>query len=126
MENTPTLMQSERMNAPWNDEGNKPLDVEVTVSLTISKTLKVPVDDYIKCPMEKDDDGVLQQDIDFSECDFYNAVKSNKVLPVNLAKSIKKYFDYLNKKGIKTPESYNQILNDCSGWEVDDFEVIPE
>lgn len=39
MDNTPTLMQSEEHNAPWNAETK-----EVTVSVTISQTFKVDKD----------------------------------------------------------------------------------
>lgn len=39
MNNTPTLMQSEEHNAPWNAETK-----EVTVSVTISKTLEIDKD----------------------------------------------------------------------------------
>lgn len=33
--NTPTLMQSEELNAPWNEE--PPREVEAVVSITLSK-----------------------------------------------------------------------------------------
>lgn len=39
MDNTPTLMQSEEHSAPWNAETK-----EVTVSVTISKTLEIDKD----------------------------------------------------------------------------------
>lgn len=39
MDNTPTLMQSEEHNAPWNAETK-----EITVSVTISKTLDIDKD----------------------------------------------------------------------------------
>ena len=39
MNNTPTLMQSEEHDAPWNAETK-----EVTVSVTISKTFEVDKD----------------------------------------------------------------------------------
>ena len=32
--------------APWNEKSNKPKKVEVTVSITLSKTVEVVVDDY--------------------------------------------------------------------------------
>ena len=32
--------------APWNEKSNKPKKVEVTVSITLSKTVEVEVDDY--------------------------------------------------------------------------------
>ena len=39
MDNTPTLMQSEEHNAPWNAKTK-----EVTISVTISKTLDIDKD----------------------------------------------------------------------------------
>lgn len=39
MDNTPTLMQSEEHSAPWNAETK-----EVTISVTISKTLEIDKD----------------------------------------------------------------------------------
>ncbi len=39
MDNTPTLMQSEEYNAPWNAKTK-----EVTISVTISKTLEIDKD----------------------------------------------------------------------------------
>lgn len=39
MDNTPTLMQSEEHNAPWNAETK-----EITISVTISKTLDIDKD----------------------------------------------------------------------------------
>jgi len=42
LQNTPTLMQSEEANAPWNEE--PPREIEATVSITLSKpvTLIMP------------------------------------------------------------------------------------
>lgn len=40
--NTPTLMDSEERNAPWNQP--EPQELEVTVSITLSKTVKIKVD----------------------------------------------------------------------------------
>ena len=58
--------------APWNEIELPPKEVEVTVSVTISKTIKVPVRDYII-----DEEG----NIDFSECDLKKAVEENVRLP---------------------------------------------
>ena len=41
--------------APWNEKSNKPKKVEVTVSITLSKTVEVEVDDY--SIEETDEDG---------------------------------------------------------------------
>lgn len=52
--------------APYNEVEQPPKDIEVTISLTISKTIKVSVEDYTF-----DEEG----NIDFSECDLKEAVK---------------------------------------------------
>ena len=58
--------------APWNEVELPPKEVEVTVSVTISKTMKVPVRDYTI-----DEEG----NIDFSDCDLKKAVEENVRLP---------------------------------------------
>lgn len=73
--------------APWNEVELPPKDVEVTISAIVSKTIKVPVRDYII-----DEEG----NIDFSECDLKKAVEENIRLP------------------------------NINGWDLDNFEVIPE
>ena len=65
--NYPPMSQSEYDRAPWNEVELPPKDVEVTVSITLSKTMKVPVTDYII-----DDEG-----IDFSKCDLNKAVEDS-------------------------------------------------
>ena len=73
--------------APWNEVELPPKEVEVTISAIVSKTMKVPVRDYII-----DEEG----NIDFSECDLKKAVEENIRLP------------------------------NINGWDLDNFEVIPE
>ena len=73
--------------APWNEVELPPKDVEVTISAIVSKTIKVPVRDYII-----DEEG----NVDFSECDLKKAVEENIRLP------------------------------NINGWDLDNFEVIPE
>ena len=58
--------------APWNEVELPPKDVEVTISAIVSKTIKVPVRDYII-----DEEG----NIDVSECDLKKAVEENIRLP---------------------------------------------
>ena len=58
--------------APWNEVEQPPKDIEVTISVTVSKTMKVPVRDYTI-----DEEG----NIDFSECDLKKAVEENIRLP---------------------------------------------
>ena len=58
--------------APWNEVELPPKEVEVTISAIVSKTIKVPVRDYII-----DEEG----NIDFSDCDLKKAVEENIRLP---------------------------------------------
>ena len=85
--NYPPMSQSEWDKSPWNEVELPPKDVEVTVSITLSKTMKVPVRDYTI-----DEEG----NIDFSECDLKKSVEENIRLP------------------------------NINGWDLDNFEVIPE
>ena len=83
-------------NAPYNQCDPEPIEVEVTVSITLSKTVKIYVDDYIQEAPEVDEDGhYYKGDIDFSECNLCKAVEEQITLP--------------NEK--------------VEGWNVDDFEV---
>ena len=70
--NYPPMSQSDYDRAPWNEVELPPKEVEVTVSVTISKTMKVPVMDYII-----DEEG----EADFSNCDLKKAVEENIKLP---------------------------------------------
>ena len=70
--NYPPMSQSDYDRAPWNEVELPPKEVEVTVSVTISKTTKVPVMDYII-----DEEG----ETDFSNCDLKKAVEENIKLP---------------------------------------------
>lgn len=92
-------------NAPWNQRNNPEREIEVTVSLTLSKTMKVKVDDYIV-----DDDG----EIDYSECDLKKAVNEQIVLPHEAWQQIVK------------PSFNPVIISELKGWDVDDYEVIIE
>lgn len=83
-------------NAPFNKVDPEPIEIEVTISITLSKTVKIYVDDYIQEAPEVDEDGhCYQGGIDFSECNLSKAVEEQITLP--------------NEK--------------VEGWNVDDFEV---
>ena len=82
--------------APYNQGDPEPIEIEVTVSITLSKTVKIYVDDYVQEAPEVDEDGHYHKgDIDFSECNLCQAVEEQITLP--------------NEK--------------VEGWNVDDFEV---
>ena len=93
MDNYNYPMGADTADAPWNQVEPEPIEVEVTVSITLSKTVKVYVDDYIQEAPESDGEVYYAGDIDLSNCDLKTAVKNQITLP------------------------------NMEGWNVDDFEV---
>lgn len=100
-------------NAPWNQTDNPEREIEVTVSVTLSKTVKVKVSDYEITDSGKDEDGEYFEDVDYSSCDLKGAVEEQIVLP-------QKAWDYIAPKSKK---EVNAIF-DLKGWNVDEMEVI--
>ena len=84
--------------APYNEVDPPEKEIEVCISVTLSKTVKVKVSDYTIVDSGKDEDGEYFEDIDYSDCDLKTAVKEQ----------------------IKLPQ------DTCKGWNVDDFEVMLE
>lgn len=112
-------------NAPWNQVDIPDKEIKVTVSVTLSKTVKVNVNDY-KIDGGLDEDGPYYE-YDYSECDLHKAVEEQVVLPQNLAEFTEKMFNHdLNLKAVGMPKYLKSALEDCKGWTVDDFEVVSE
>lgn len=109
--------------APYNQPELPEKEVEVTVSITLSKTVKVKVNDY---KMEEDENGKYTT-YDFSDCNLHEAVKNQIILPQNLAKITE---DLLTKSSnfrvIGIPKHFKRAIRDCKDWYVDDYEVILE
>lgn len=114
MSNYPIMGTSDKASAPWNEDIKSPQEVEVTVSITLSKTVKVNVDDYKIALEERDENGDLYQVYDFSECNLKDAVKEQVILPQDAYKHV----------GYPLFDCSSEPYNDLKGWVVDDFEVI--
>lgn len=99
-------------DAPWNQVENPEREVEVTISITLSKTVKIKVKDYEIVDSGRDEDGEYFEDIDYSNCDLKSAVEEQLFLPQYVG-------DLMVKCHIE--EGY-----DLQGYTVDDFEVILE
>lgn len=115
MDNYNYPMGADTPDAPWNQVDNPEREIEVLVSVTLSKTFKVKVSDYTITDSGKDEDGDYFEDIDYSECDLKGAVEEQVVLP-------HKAWDYIAPKSKKETNA----IFDLKGWTVDDFEVIEE
>ena len=106
---------SDTDEAPWNQVDNPEKQIEVTVSITLSKTVRVKVKDYEITDSGKDEDGEHFECIDYSNCDLEKAVEEQVTLPqdawIHIAPN--------SKKNI-------QAISDLKGWCVDDFEIIQD
>ncbi len=101
--------------APYNQIENPIREIEVLISITMSKTIKVLVSDYQITDCGKDEDGNYFEDIDYSECDLEGAVKCQ--IP-----HINPYWKY---QGINM-NNEERIDRDLEDYHIDEFEVILE
>ena len=109
MDNYNYPMGADTKDAPWNQVDNPKREIDVTVSVTLSKTVKIKVSDYEIIDSGKDEDGEYFEDIDCSNCDLKSAVEEQIVLPQNAHMYVK---------------SNPKVRENLSNWCVDDFEVI--
>ena len=110
MDNYPT--GTDTPDAPWNQVENPEREVEVTISITLSKTVKIKVKDYEIVDSGKDEDREHFEDIDYSNCDLKSAVEEQLFLPQDAGDLMREYH---------IEEGYH-----LQGYTVDDFEVILE
>ena len=108
MDNYNYPMGADTKDAPWNQVDNPEREIEVTVSVTLSKTVKIKVSDYEITDSGKDEDGKCFEVIAYSNCLVKDAVEEQIALPQNA-------YIYVKSK----PE----VHEDLSNWCVDDLEV---
>lgn len=110
MNNYDYPLGADTKDAPWNEIEVPEEEIEVTVSVTLSKTVKIKVTDYT-VESGTDEEGEHFKDIDYSSCDLKKAVEEQITLPQNA-------YTRIIKKG--------KLYEDLKGWNVDDMEVILE
>ncbi len=113
MDNYNYPIGADTSEAPWNQVDLPEKEIEVLVSVTLSKTVKVRVDDYKIADCGKDEDGDYFEDINYSECDLKGAVENQIVLPQEAYNYVKTN----TKEGV-------QAHLDLMGWNVDEIECI--
>lgn len=118
MDNYNYPMGADTKDAPWNQVDNPEREIEVTVSVTLSKTVKIKVSDYEITDSGKDEDGEYFEDVDYSDCDLKGAVEEQIYLPQEAGQLIEDF-------AIGTVKAKN-IVEDLSNWNVDEMEVIIE
>lgn len=111
--------------APYNQVDLPEKEIEVTISVTLSKTVKVMVNDY-EVEEDADEDGRYLS-YDFSGCNLNKAVEDQVVLPQNLAEFTERMFNHdLKLKAAGMPRYLKEAIADCKGWTVDEMEVVLE
>lgn len=115
-------MTEDIKDAPWNKEDNPEKEIEVLISITLSKSIRIKVDDYTIIDEGVDEDGYPYENIDFSDCDLKNAVKEQILLPHEVGQLLVD----IDNNPHKIPPKYESMNEDLCGWNVDDFEVIIE
>ena len=108
MDNYNYPMGADTKDAPWNQVDNPEREIEVTVSVTLSKTVRISVSDYEITDSGKDEDGEYFEDIDYSNCNLKDAVKEQVILPQSAHMYVK---------------GNSKVQEDLSNWYVDDLEV---
>ena len=106
-------------NAPWNQKELPEKEIEVTVYITLSKTVKIKVSDYTIYSIEADN-GKCFDDIDYSNCNLKEAVEKQVYLPQEAGHLISNIA--INPVIAKN----TAIAEDLSNWNVDEMEVILE
>ena len=97
--------------APYNDVENPEVELNVLVSVTLSKVVTVKVKDYDIVDEGQDEDGNYYCDMDFSDTNLLAAVEEQIVLPQDSSL----YVDV---------GSNLKAANDLSGWNVDEIECV--
>lgn len=115
MNNYDYPMGADTKDAPWNKKPNRPKEIEVLVSVTLSKSFHITVDDYEVLAEGKDEDGEFFQDIDYSNCDLHRAVDEQLVLPQEAHRWV-----------VPFTMSDARVRNNLEGWNIDEMEVIKE
>lgn len=120
MDNYNYPVGSDTPNAPWNQNDNPEREIEVTVSITLSKTVKISVSNYTIIDSGKDEDGLYYEDVDYSDCNLTEAVKAQLFLPYEAGDLISD----MDTNFAQIFPRIERIKEDLKGWNVDDLEVV--
>jgi len=124
-------------SAPYNQVDVPDKEFEVTCSQTLSKTTSIWTNDYIPgasgVDYEPDDEGGCcaygwQDPDDTSETNWKQAYKDVAMTPLDIINACGKLAKYLLEQGTTYigPLHMKGLIEECQGWDEDDYEVIEE
>ena len=124
-------------DAPWNQSDPEPIEVEVTISQSLSRSTIIEVTDYIINEWEDTEyikeEGISRTrkgiDYDFSDSDLKEAYEIQEYTIPELLEYLKSYL--INDiaqcvEGSSRKKLLKCILKGCEGWTVDETEVIKD
>ena len=121
-------------DAPWNQSDPEPVEVEVVINQTLSKSTKIFTTDYIVNEwedFEPDEEGRFYRtggiEYDFSDSDLKGAYEEQDYTIPELLDYLKAYLivDIANcDKESGKKQKLQHILDCCEDWEVIETEVI--
>lgn len=121
-------------DAPWNQSDQEPLQVEVTISQSLSRPATIQVSDYITNEwedIEYDEDGHINRtkgiEYDFSNSNLKRSYEEQEYTIPELLDYLKSYLiaDIAKcSEGSSRKKKLQHILKCCENWEVDETEVI--
>jgi len=134
--NYPPGVSDNTPDAPWNQVENEPENVDVCVSITMSKSTTISTTDYIKevwDEYETGDEGerihIGGTNYDFSESDLKSAYKNCELTIPSLLALLESYLlkDLEENKGNREKtDIINLQLESLRDWIVDELEVTQE
>lgn len=118
-------------SAPWNQKETPERSFKVSVSQTLSKSTTVVTSNYYEETVsEKDDIGWHQEIItDTSDVDWKQEYDNGGgYTPLELIQEFKKFLQLeLNRMPeVKDEKRYRHLIDECTGWIEDDFEIVKE
>lgn len=123
-------------DAPWNQSDQEPLQVEVTISQSLSRSVTIQVSDYATNEwedIEYDEDGHINRtkgiDYDFSDSNLKRSYEEQEYTIPELLDYLKSYLiaDIAKySKDSSKKRKLQHILKCCEGWILDETEVIEE
>lgn len=121
-------------DAPYNQSEPEPVEVDVTISQSLSRSTTIKVTDYISNEwedVEPNNKGGFYRtkeiEYDFSDSDLKGAYEEQDYTIPELLDYLKAYLiaDIANcDKESGKKQKLQHILDCCEGWEVDETEVI--
>lgn len=100
--------------APWNEKTLPAVDVDVVVTITLSKTMTIRTNKYTRRVCGYDEDGRPEYDYEFE--DLASSVAESVTLPNDLAGVMERDAGAITGRGV-------MAISDCKGWELEDMEV---